>query len=312
VYAIFLHFDNDKNGFMSVNEFADAINYERYTDRLSHEVLERIASSLVRINKTPQDLFLRLDRDRSGTLSRLEVEEVVLSLQPDLTVTEREAIYKKLDADNSGVIDLNEFTRLISAVNAAPLVALEDKIGALKRTFTDNGYGYYESFQAFDTNGDGFLSREEWRAAFVSLLPNLTAVDADAVFQRFDANGDGFMSLTEFSTVFQDSIDRRPQLQYGVWPTYTPPVVEASWETEILDLVKDCLSVGRSGLGTTEVFRRLDIDHDNTIGRYEFDRMIQTYRPDLRAEHLDSLFKKVNISNSGVISMPEFVRRFGS
>lgn len=311
VYQIFLKFDSDKNGYMSLQEFADAINYNNYSQRLANEVLERIASSLVRTGHTPQQLFERLDRDRSGSLTRLELEEVILSLQPDLTLAEREAIYSKLDGDRSGAIDLNEFNRLLSAVNAAPLVALEDKIAALQRTFSDNGYGYYESFHAFDQNGDGFLSREEWRAAMASILPSLSVLDADAVFQRFDQNGDGFLSLNEFSYFFQDNIDRRPVLQTGVWPTYVKPPEEVPWETEILDLVKDCLSMGRSGLGITEVFRRLDVDHDNTMTSYEFNRMITTYRPELGQEHLDSLFRKVNISNTGSISMSEFVRRFG-
>jgi len=249
--------------------------------------------------------------DRSGTLSRLEVEEVVLSLQPDLSISERQAIFDKLDVDKSGVVDLAEFHRQLNAINAAPFVALEDKIALLKRTFSANGYGYYESFKAFDTDGNNFLSRDEWLAAMQSMMPTMTAVDADAIFARFDANGDGYLSLVEFNDVFQDNIDRKPELQAHVWPTYTPPPLEEPWEKEILDLVRDCLSIGRSGMTITEVYRRLDIDHDNKMTSYEFNRMITTYRPHLTDEHLNSLFYKVNTSRSGAICLSEFVSRFG-
>jgi len=75
--------------------------------------------------------------------------------------------------------------------------------------------------------------------------------------------------------------------------------------------VRECLSIGRSGLTITEVFRRLDVDHDNKMTSYEFDRMVTTYRPELQQEHLLSLFQKVNTSNSGAISTTEFVARFG-
>merc|ERR550525_595773 len=85
-------------------------------------------------------------------------------------------------------------------------------------------------------------------------------------------------------------------------PMSQPLPVEAEWEAQILDLVRSCLSTDRTGMSIAEVWRRLDIDNNNTMTSYEFNRMVLAYRPDLTQQHLDQLFYKVNISRSGFIS----------
>merc|ERR1712151_459950 len=96
---------------------------------------------------TPRQLFDRLDVDRNGVLSRVGLEKAVRGFQPDLTLTERDAVWDLLDTDNSGFIDLHEFRKRLAAINAVPLLALEEKIAQLQRTFTECGYGTCESFQ---------------------------------------------------------------------------------------------------------------------------------------------------------------------
>lgn len=311
--AIFHRFDENRDGRLSLAELASAVEKVDRTERLAHSVLERVASALVRLGFSPQDLFHRMDRDKNGLLQQSEIEEVICSLQPDLTVSERQAIWASFDADKSGNVDLNEFARRVEAVNAAPLVALEDKIGSLQRTFTEQGYGTYQVFAAFDANQDGHLHIEEWREAMASLAPNLSREDVDAIFGRFDENDDGYLSLVEFTQFFQDAIDRRPELAQADdgWPVFAPPPPEAPWEADLLDMIRESFSMGRAGMGITEVFRRLDIDNSNTMTREEFDRMALTYNANLGPEHLESLFRKVNLSGSGQISINEFIRRFG-
>merc|ERR1712232_699010 len=163
----------------------------------------------------------------------------------------------------------------------------------------------------FDRDNDGFLSRDDWRRAMGILGAQLDDKDLESVFRYFDANNDGFVSLVEFQKSFQDVFDRSPSLQHGVMPVYSPPPVEQPWETEVLDLARSCLSVGRSGFGITEVFRRLDITKSNTLTPYEFNRVMTTYKPELTQPQLDQLFLKVNTSRSGAITLGEFTRRFG-
>lgn len=317
-------------------------------ERRVDDVIVRIASAIARTGFSPLQLFQKVDLDGNGRLSWTELERVICSFQPDLSVSERQAIFRRFDVDGTGDIDVNEFCNTLNQTNPSAMISVEAKVKALGEKFRATGQTVSEAFRVFDRNYDGFLTRDEWFRAIRTFDWQLTDADIDAVYRRFDLNGDGLMSIQEFDTFFRDAIDRSgtyssvsPTYQhgvspvgtphyvggttyidplashygassnYGVMPTYVQPPVEQPWETEVLDTVRSCLSVGRSGMSITEVYRRLDIDHNNAISPIEFQRVIQTYRADLSAAHINSLFNKVNTSGSGQINLSEWIRRFG-
>jgi len=340
--------------------------------RRIEDVICRISSAIVRTGFSPLQLFQKVDLDHNGRLSWTEIERVISSFQPDLSLSEKQSIFRRFDPDGSGDVDVNEFCSTLNGCNATALVNVEGKVKALGDRFRAQGQTVYDAFRVFDRNNDGFLTRDEWFRALRTFEWSLTEQDIDLIFSRFDVNGDGYMSITEFDTFFRDSIDRSPQYylnstngagatygapgnasylgagvgpvggnyvnnpaggiygnnaigggiygnqavggiygQQPVMPSYIAPPVEQPWETEVLDTVRNCLSVGRSGMTITEVFRRLDIDQGGTMSPYEFQRMVGAYRQDLSTAHMDSLFRKVNTSDTGQIILSEFIRRFG-
>jgi len=334
------------------------VSTEVMNTRRVDDVICRIGSAIHRMGFTTMQLFQKVDLDHNGRLSWAELERVILSFQPDLSLTERQAIFRRFDQDNSQSVDINEFCGTLDRCNPGALVSMEAKVRALGDKFRATGQTVSDAFRVFDRNMDGLLTRDEWFRAWKALdsvQPVLSDADIDAVFARFDINGDGYMNIHEFDTFYRDSIDRSgasygtnssstygspgtasygtaaygaapaasygtasygaasyaASPSYGVMPTYVAPPVEQPWETEILDTCRSCLSVGRSGMTITEVYRRLDIDNSQSMSLIEFQRMVSAYRSDLQAAHVDSLFRKVNVSNSGQINLSEFVRRFG-
>lgn len=284
-------------------------------EKMAQDIISRIASSVIRTGCTPEALFARLDVDQNGRLSCAELQQVLLSFEPNLSRSDCEAVHWRFDKDQSGGVDISEFYQALQDVNAGALVAVEDKVQFLRAKLQERGCTLYDSFAIFDRNGDGYLSREEWQRAMSVIGPELSTNDLEAVFRLFDVNGDGHLSIAEFQEFFQNAIDLRPSLPppppTGTVPVYQPPPVEAPWEAEVLDLVRTCLCSSRSGLSITEVFRRLDISGSNSMTPFEFNRMVRAYRPGLTQEQLESLFYKVNTSRSGAITLGEFVRRFG-
>jgi len=297
-------------------------------ERRVDDVICRIGGAIVRTGFAPRQLFEKVDLDSSGRLSWAELERVILSFQPDLSTTERQEIFRRFDRDGSGEVDINEFVSTIDSCNAPALVNVEAMIVRLGDKFRTTGQSVSDLFHVFDRDFDGNLTRDEWYRAMKTFeAPSNPITDAhiDAVFRRFDVNGDGYMSIQEVDTFFKDCIGRsvgqaafNPQYTLNgpvpgtiVMPVYVAPPVEQPWETEVLDTVRSCLSVGRSGMTITEVFRRLDINLSTYMDIAEFNRMVSAYRPDLTSQHMDSLFRKVNTSGSGQINLSEFVRRFG-
>eukprot|EP00933_Yihiella_yeosuensis_P061632 TRINITY_DN6446_c0_g1_i1.p1 TRINITY_DN6446_c0_g1~~TRINITY_DN6446_c0_g1_i1.p1 ORF type:complete len:441 (-),score=69.51 TRINITY_DN6446_c0_g1_i1:20-1342(-) len=307
-------------------------------DELSHQmgedVIARIASSVVRLGTTPQKLFSKLDLDKNGRLSRSELEQLIYGFEPHLSLSEKESLWRRFDKDASGNVDLNEFHKALADANGAALVAVGDRIRYIGNKFREQGLDFKRAFSIFDLNGDGFMSRDEWDRAMSLIGPELQSSDVESVFRRFDQNQDGYLNVAEFQDFFQNAMDLQPAVAVArptgahtpapparptgahtpappARPTPLPMPVEAAWETEVLDLVRSCLSYERSGMKITEVFRRLDIANSNTMTQYEFNRIVSTYRSDLSPDHLAALFYKVNVSKTGAITLGEFVRRFG-
>jgi len=295
-------------------------------ERRVDDIICRIGAAIVRTGFTPLQLFQKVDLDSNGRLSWAELERMILSFQPDLSMTERQAIFSRFDRDGSQDVDVNEFCGCMDRCNAQALVNVEALFKGLGDRFRSSGQTVSDIFHVFDRNYDGFLQLDEWARAMKTFdvpTPTLSDADIEAVFKRFDVNGDGYMSIQEVDTFFRDCIQRSQHSQvqaqttytgsqtYQVMPTYQPPPPEEAWESEVLETVRSCLSVGRSGLSITEVFRRLDINNNESMDVVEFQRMVTAYRQDLAQAHVEALFLKVNTSGTGHITMSEFVRRFG-
>merc|ERR1712232_662200 len=144
----------------------------------------RIAASIVRTGFTCEDLFRKLDVDFSGTLSRAELEQVIKRFEPTLSLTESAAIFRKLDANGSGGVDLVEFKRALVKANGRAIVTIEEKIKMLGSKFRTRGYNQAESpFCLFDQNRDGFLSMDEFKRCMRTIgAQELSDDDLQGVF----------------------------------------------------------------------------------------------------------------------------------
>lgn len=304
-------------------------------------VLGRIASSVHRAGFNAAELFNKVDLDRSGRLSYEELERVIISFEPSLSTTEKNMVFRRFDKDGTMDIDIREFCATLDSAHGSSITMVSDQLRNLGDKFKLRGLSFGDAFRAFDFDGDGFLTQAEWQRAVTTMAPEVTLVDQENIFGMFDLNKDGFMSTLEFQRFFQDCIDRSPTTAYssggalgpsslghetfatgsrslgmGSFGTGSFPVApmypaEEPWEREVLDLIRSCLSAGRSGLTITEVFRRLDMTGTGYMSLGEFTRMATSYRRDLNTYQVERLFRIVNYSGSGQISIGEFTRRFG-
>lgn len=367
VIAVFNRFDTNGDQHLSIDEFVAAFNRpEVLAATIGHQyylnvpkqtvvqpvqtdyksawsVIERIASAIVRTGNDVDTLFNSLDVDGNRRLSRSELARMMITFQPDLSLTEQDAVFSRFDRNASGDVDVHEFAQALKDANPSSWISLEEKVKAIGDRFRERGYTLVNAFTLFDRDGDGFLTRDEWQRAIRLVNPATSDADIEAVFRRFATGGTGLMSVYDFQKFFQDAMERRApgmpstHAHRGVQLEHPPPVhplhtttvmppppppppplataptysAEAPWETEVLDLVKSCLSVARSGMTITEVFRRLDVDQSNEMSWSEFCRLIKNYRQDLEDYHIEQLFYRVNTSRTGSISMGEFVLRFG-
>jgi Ca2+-binding EF-hand superfamily protein len=122
---------------------------------------------------------LRLDRDKSGTLNRIELEEMT---DPKLTKKyniDWPTIIDCCDYNGDGVIDFQEF---ISACIDRKVLSNQDDVR--------------KAFKIMDTNADGTLSLDDFDDLFNSYGgAKMDTKLWDTLLMEADKNGDGVVSL---------------------------------------------------------------------------------------------------------------------
>ncbi|KAH8686499.1 hypothetical protein BGZ61DRAFT_52921 [Ilyonectria robusta] len=91
--------DVDKNGTIDFFEFLAIMSKKRNINDIQEGLL---------------DAFKVFDKDGSGTISRDEIRQVMLSLGERLTEEEINEMLKVADKDGNGTIDYNEFVHIMT------------------------------------------------------------------------------------------------------------------------------------------------------------------------------------------------------
>jgi calcium-dependent protein kinase len=164
------------NSPISDEAFANLTKFHA-TDKLHKFILMFISSCIMdeESNKELVKLFKSIDKNNDG---RLSFDEVINGYKElGLPLTQADEIIKKVDFDQSGMIEYSEF---ITAAQDWKLACQKD---LLEKTFN-----------TYDVGGDGYLSLYELKA----LIPNIENSEWQKFFNDADKDKDGVISLAEF------------------------------------------------------------------------------------------------------------------
>ncbi|WAR19123.1 CALM-like protein [Mya arenaria] len=129
-----------------------------------------------------------------------------------------------------------------------------------------------KSFQVFDADGDGRVSRDELRTAMRRLGQNPTEDEIDDIYEQVDADGSGTIEFEEFAEMMRHR-----------------------WET-----VDEKEELRRS-------FRVFDRDGDGFISEAEL-RCIMTQLGEMTDAEVTDMMKQADGDGDGKINYEEFVR----
>ena len=135
-----------------------------------------------------QEAFDMFDKDKSGSIDEEELGCVMRRLGHEMTDEELKQMVAKVDTDNNGEIDFDEFLAMMLAYNNAG-----GKDNEMK-----------QAFKQFDINGDGKISRDELKQTMKYLGADLTDEQVEDMIRQADMNEDGEVDFEEFKKMMSE------------------------------------------------------------------------------------------------------------
>lgn len=158
----------------------DPVLTERDRKELMSLVNENISMDFILEMKEAFQLF---DKNGDGFISAKELGVLMRTLGRNPTEDEIMNIMNEIDVDHNGKLDFSEFT-----------IMMKDKLSG-----EDMEQEIKQAFRVFDRNGDGYISKSEFKHCMMHFGEKFTDDEVEEMMAEADANNDGKIDYTEFS-----------------------------------------------------------------------------------------------------------------
>ncbi|XP_078313190.1 uncharacterized protein LOC144619408 isoform X2 [Crassostrea virginica] len=129
------------------------------------------------------------DNDKSGYINTRELLTVMRAFKQDPTQAEVQELMKKLDTNENGKIEYEEFEKYLVDHYKSPQESQDTMM---------------EAFKLFDKDGSGEIDAEELKEAMMRLGDQLTQEEAEDMIKSADIDKDGKINIIEFIRMMQD------------------------------------------------------------------------------------------------------------
>uniref|UniRef100_A0A0E0JTR3 EF-hand domain-containing protein n=1 Tax=Oryza punctata TaxID=4537 RepID=A0A0E0JTR3_ORYPU len=129
-------------------------------------------------------VFAAFDRDADGKISAAELRLCMkAALGENMPTEEAEALVSSADADGDGLLDEEEFTKLVQ-------FEMGDEEERCRRLM--------EAFRMYEMEGEGRITPASLKRMLSKLGSHQGIEECQAMICRFDLDGDGVISFEEF------------------------------------------------------------------------------------------------------------------
>lgn len=139
-----------------------------------------------------KEAFQLFDKNGDGFISAKELGVLMRTLGRNPTEEEIMNIMNEIDVDHNGKLDFSEFT-----------IMMRDKLSG-----EDMEQEIKQAFRVFDRNGDGYISKSEFKHCMMHFGERFTDEEVEEMISEADANNDGKIDYTEFSQMILKEINR--------------------------------------------------------------------------------------------------------
>jgi Ca2+-binding EF-hand superfamily protein len=165
-------------------------------------------------NKSPKEIFAHLDRNRDGSLTCDELKDGLKKIPffSNIVDDDFEELFRGIDVDGSGEVDVAEFIDCVvnckeptgETIKDETVISSDstpvDRFRAVVIKAVNNGASLEDMFSRLDSNGDGFVTKDELRRELknIPLFSNFVEADFSDIFRKLDGDGSGEVKVSEF------------------------------------------------------------------------------------------------------------------
>lgn len=208
--------DSDGDGKISGDDWSRRFDVDEVASRWDSAALRKLRDTLYLQKISPTAFLRQCDANHDGCVSAAELQRTLVNFVEGLSNAEAAELVRELATGNvrgrgtrkskAALPDLNKLHDLLTQ-NPAATAGSEDRL--IKRVRDkllslpgDAENAIASAFRSFDSDGDGTLSREEFRRGISSLQLGFGVHEIDRLLELADENGDiltpSTVSLTHF------------------------------------------------------------------------------------------------------------------
>ena len=202
----------------------------------------------------------------------------------------------------------------------------------LKEALRKDAVRVIDLFREWDEDGDGDVSKAEFRKAMPLLGLHVPKKEIDALFDEWDNDGSGTINLKELNAQLRASVELDAALQVGaageIELTRTQGFklrdasslgrgtflggIDLEEDGNVREQLKEALR--KNAVRVIDLFREWDEDGDGTVSKKEFRKAMPLLGLHVPRKEIDALFEEWDPDGSGDIDMKELnkvLRRSG-
>ena len=262
--------------------------------RVEQEVREALRRRQKDLKLSIRRLFDELDVDGDGRLSRDELSRKfgeALGLEK-VGQRELDAFFVRFDKNRDGVVDRAEFAEFLD-LDAEHVDDLLFRLKQELKSGARQGKSALEMFEAMDLNGDGVVSRREFRKALDGLTRmKLSDAEAETVMDAYakgrsdNVDYERFVqqcmpSIVEVSALeaklkarIREGFQRNGRCDFRQAFAFMDPTGQGHISSAQLGLACEKLGMSLAPEEVEALLHRFDANNDNLIDLYEFTRFL--------------------------------------
>lgn len=160
----------------------------------------RSSSAAVTDKEELKGVFATFDKNDDGFITKQELKDSLKNIGIWMEDKDIAEMMEKVDENQDGLIDLNEFYELCNSFLGGGVESKE----MMSRKEKD----LREAFEVFDGDTDGLITAEELSKVLgcLGLKDGKTIDDCKEMIGKFDLDGDGMVNFDEFSRMMSERL----------------------------------------------------------------------------------------------------------